>query len=165
MELEDVLVIIDLQNGLQTEEKHLHKIENVLMGVNQRIAAYRQVEKPIIFVQHSDEELVPHTKPWELMPELDKKETDYYIGKTYPNAFFKTDLQELLTKLAVKNIEICGAQTEFCVDTTIRFAHGLGYSLSMVKGLNTTLDTNLIKAETIIAHHESIWDRRFLTFI
>ena len=161
----DILLIIDLQNGLQTKTNRLYKIENVLMTVNQRIAAYRKAGKPIVFVQHVDEELVKGSESWKLMPELNTLPTDYYVEKTKANAFYKTNLQELLLQLSIQNIEICGAQTEFCVDTTIRVAHGLGYSLTMKQGISTTLDSDLLQAKTIIAHHESIWNQRFLTFI
>ncbi|WKB37298.1 isochorismatase family protein [Terrilactibacillus sp. S3-3] len=86
------------------------------------------------------------------------------MNKTHANAFYKTDLNDKLVKLNVHQFEICGAQTEYCVDTTIRMAHGLGYKLFMKKGLTTTLNNDLLGAKTIIAHHENIWDGRFLTF-
>lgn len=74
-------------------------------------------------------------------------------------------MQDELRKLNIHKIEICGAQTEYCVDTTIRMAHGLGYKVFMKKGLTTTLNNELLGAKTIIQHHENLWDRRFLTFI
>ena len=63
------------------------------------------------------------------MEELDHQPTDYYLLKTHANSFFQTNLQATLTELGVESIEFCGAQTEYCVDTTIRVAHSLGLSL------------------------------------
>lgn len=74
-------------------------------------------------------------------------------------------MNEQLRKLNINNLEICGAQTEYCVDTTIRMAHGLGYKLFMKKGLTTTLNSDLLEAKTIIEHHENLWNNRFLTFL
>lgn len=41
----DVLIVIDLQN--------------LLTKVNKRIPSYRKSSKPIIFIQHCDDDLVP----------------------------------------------------------------------------------------------------------
>ncbi|MBC1456569.1 cysteine hydrolase family protein [Listeria newyorkensis] len=165
MMVSDVLVVIDLQNGVNSAEYPLADLERVLDGVNQRIAMYRDAGKPVIFVQHVDEELVIGSDAWALMPELDCRHDDIYVNKTHANSFFKTELPAILAGLDVEKIEFCGAQTEYCVDTTVRFAHGLGFDSYMVRGLHTTADSDLMDAGTIMAHHESLWDKRFLTFL
>ncbi|MTD40178.1 isochorismatase family protein [Erwinia sp. CPCC 100877] len=158
------LIIIDLQNGLNTVGTGLFQLAPMLLAVNQRIAYYREQHLPIIFIQHEDEDLVPESHDWQLFAELDARKKDFYIRKTHANAFVNTSLNELLNQLAITELEFCGAQTEYCVDTTIRMAHGLGYNCSMKRGLSTTLNSALLDAQTIIKHHESIWNKRFLTF-
>lgn len=159
------LLIIDLQIGVQPENDQLCNLTNVLNGVNQRIRLHRETNNPIIFVQHNDNDLLLNSPKWELFPTLDAKETDIYIDKTHANSFYQTELTEQLKKLNITTLEICGAQTEYCVDTTVRMAHGLGYQLFMKKGLTTTLNSELLDAKTIIEHHENLWNNRFLTFI
>lgn len=159
------LLIIDLQIGVQPENDQLCNLTNVLNGVNQRIRLHRETNNPIIFVQHNDNGLLLNSPEWELFPTLDAKETDIYIDKTHANSFYQTELTEQLKKLNITTLEICGAQTEYCVDTTVRMAHGLGYQLFMKKGLTTTLNSELLDAKTIIEHHENLWNNRFLTFI
>lgn len=159
------LIVIDLQIGVQTEHAPLYNLANVLDEVNQRVRLYRENNKPIIFVQHNDRDMVLNSPSWKLFPELDAKDTDIYINKTHANSFYNTDLKEKLGKLNINKLEICGAQTEYCVDTTIRMAHGLGYTLFMKKGLTTTLNNELLGAKTIIEHHENLWNNRFLTFL
>lgn len=159
------LIIIDLQRGLNSFGTGLFQLPEVLNGVNQRIIEYRKHDSPIIFIQHEDEDLVFNTDNWQLFDELDARDTDFYIGKTHANAFYQTSLKELLDKRSITDLEFCGAQTEYCVDTTIRMAHGLGYTCSMKRGLSTTLSNDLLGAKTIISHHENLWDQRFLTFI
>ncbi|MBC6307920.1 cysteine hydrolase [Listeria sp. FSL L7-1582] len=163
--MSDVLVVIDMQNGVNSTDYPLVHLERMLAGVNQRIASYRDAGKPVIFVQHVDEELVIGSDAWALMPELDSRQDDIYVNKTHANSFYKTDLPAILAGLDAQKIEFCGAQTEYCVDTTVRFAHGLGFNCYMVRGLHTTMDSDLIDAKTIMAHHETIWDGRFLTFL
>ncbi len=145
----DVLVVIDLQNGVNSVDFPLANLDNVLNGVNQRIASYRNARKPVIFVQHVDEELVIGSDSWSLMTALDSLPDDIYVNKTHANSFYKTGLQGILDKLDVSKIEFCGAQTEYCVDTTIRFAHGLGYDCYMMQGLHTTTNNDLIDAKRL----------------
>ena len=159
------LIIIDLQNGLEQTGQHLFRLNDVLTAVNLRIFDYRKQKQPIIFIQHEDEELLPQSYNWQLFDCLDARPEDSYIGKTHANAFFNTSLKERLDELAVTELEFCGAQTEYCVDTTIRMAHGLKYTNFMKKGLSTTLSNDLLEAQTIIQHHEHLWYKRFLTFI
>lgn len=159
------LLVIDLQVGVESNEKKLYRLGEVIKKVNEQINDFRQSNRPIIFVQHEDEELVAESELWQLFPELNATKEDYYVGKTHANSFYKTGLSELLEELGIDELEICGAQTEYCVDTTIRMAHGLGYRLFMRIGTATTTDNDHLKAFQIIKHHEAIWDNRFLTFI
>lgn len=159
------LLVIDLQIGVQSETAPLYHLAHVIDGANQRIQLFREDNNPIIFIQHNDRELILNSPQWELFPELDCRDTDIYVNKTHANSFYKTNLKDQLLKLNVNQLEICGAQTEYCVDTTIRMAHGLGYTLFMKKGLTTTVNNDLLGAKTIIEHHENIWDHRFLTFL
>ncbi|OTN88983.1 hypothetical protein A5819_001475 [Enterococcus sp. 7E2_DIV0204] len=159
------LIVIDLQNGLETVGTGLFQLTDVLSGVNQRIADYRTNHLPIIFIQHEDAEIVAGSQDWQLFTQLDAQTEDFYVGKTHANSFYQTNLKELLDSLSVSELEFCGAQTEYCVDTTIRMAHGLGYTCFMKRGLSTTFNNDLLGAQSIIQHHENLWDKRFLTFI
>lgn len=60
----DVLIVIDLQNGVCYSGEHLFDLQNLLTKVNKRISSYRKSNKPIIFVQHCDDDLVPEKKNW-----------------------------------------------------------------------------------------------------
>ncbi|MGM0218844.1 cysteine hydrolase family protein [Enterococcus sp. AZ126] len=158
------LVVIDLQQGLENFGTGLFQLNDLLIAVNQRISDYRQHQLPIIFIQHEDADLVVDSPDWQLFDQLNATTEDFYVGKTHANSFFQTPLKDLLDELSVTELEFCGAQTEYCVDTTIRMAHGLGYTCFMKRGLSTTLNNDLLGAKTIIQHHEQLWDKRFLTF-
>ncbi|MEE6449124.1 cysteine hydrolase family protein [Gottfriedia acidiceleris] len=161
----DVLIVIDLQNGVCYSGEHLFELETLISKVNKRISIYRELNKPIIFVQHCDEELVPGEELWAINPNLDVREQDIFINKIHANSFFKTNLKNHLDQLAVQKIEFCGAQSEYCLDATIKFAHGLGYENFMVKGATSTLNNPFMSAKETIDFYEKIWNRRFLNFI
>lgn len=158
------LIIIDLQQGVEQFSSGLYNKEPLLTAVNARIATYRCSQQPIIFIQHTDETMPYGSPTWQLFEQLDQQPTDYYLTKTHANSFYQTELTQTLQQLHISTLEFCGAQTEYCVDTTIRVAHSLGYNCLMQRGLSTTSNNDLLDAKTIIAHHEALWDHRFLTF-
>ncbi|MEG0438731.1 MAG: cysteine hydrolase family protein [Solibacillus sp.] len=162
----DVLIVIDLQNGVcNSGGEYIFDLTNLLTKVNNRIALYRALHKPIIFVQHCDEELVPEEDLWAIHSDLDVQAHDFFVRKTHANSFYKTNLKDILDELAIQRIEFCGAQTEYCMDATIKFAHGLGYENSMVQKATSTLNNPFMSAKETIDFYESIWNKRFLKFI
>ncbi|MBO0451706.1 MULTISPECIES: cysteine hydrolase family protein [Enterococcus] len=163
--LAEALLIIDLQKGVCFDDKTIDHFSDLITLVNQRMKLYREQIKPIIFIQHCDEDLVPNSKSWEIVDELERKEHDIIVQKTHANSFYHTNLQALLQQQQITSLEICGAQTQFCVDTTIKFAHGLGYQLTMLKNGSTTYDNEFLSASDTIAFYENIWNRRFLHLI
>lgn len=162
----DALLIIDLQNGVCHGEQPVTNLEQLIVGVNTRSKIYRNNKRPVIFVRHTDEDLIKDNQQWQVIPELDTQSSDYFVQKTHANSFYHTELKDLLNKLEVKSLEICGAQVEYCIDTTIKMAHGLGYELSMVKGLATTVDNEFLTGQQMIDFYSNkIWNHRFLEFI
>ena len=88
----DAFVVIDLQKGVCFDSSTIHGLKTVTALVNKRIKAYETIGKPVIFVQHEDDQLVPKTKPWELLSELSIPEHSYFVRKTHANSFYKTNL-------------------------------------------------------------------------
>lgn len=159
--MKQALLVIDLQNGIGP----LVDADGLLARVNQRIAAARQHNQPIILIQHQEPGLEKGTEPWQLMAGLDHQPTDYYVDKTHPDSFYKTNLQQLLDDLGITTLEICGAQTEFCVDTTTKVAFDRGYTVVMQHNLSSTLANLLIPVPTLIQHYEHVWASQFVTFL
>lgn len=98
------------------------------------------------------------------MPQLDAHLEDTRIAKTHANSFYQTDLTEHLKQEQIDCLEVWGAQTQYCVDSTIKFAHGLGFTLYSFPNASSTTDQAACTALQIIAFYEDIWRDRFLTF-
>lgn len=162
----DVLVIIDMQNGVcHYEGQTIPQFDLIVPGINERLRQFISQDKPVIFVQHTDEYLVKDSQKWAVIPELNQVTNAYFIEKKHPNAFYETNLKEILKTIGAEKLEICGAETEYCVDATIKFAHGSGYAVYVKKGLYTAWDSELLTAEDMSRFYEDIWDERFVTFI
>ncbi|WP_302117182.1 cysteine hydrolase family protein [uncultured Limosilactobacillus sp.] len=163
--MQSALLVIDLQNGVCKPNQIIFNYPNLIAKINKRIDYYRFHNLPIIFIQHEDNSLQKNSKAWELVPSLNYKKTDILISKSHPNSFYKTPLQETLTNLGVNKLEICGTQTEYCIDATIKMAHGLGYQLIMQHYASSTFDNKYMTAKNTINFFENIWNKRFLSFI
>lgn len=163
MDLKDALVVVDLQNGVMNFEEGLPDSEKIIEYAEERINEYSNAGKPVFIVRHNDEGLKKGTKDWETVPEISEYRDLIYIDKKHPNAFYETDLKELLDKHKVKSFEILGAETGYCMDATIKFGHGLGYDIFMKKGMHTTSDIGYLSQEDTRKMFEEIWNGRFLT--
>ncbi|MFC6181194.1 isochorismatase family protein [Lactiplantibacillus daowaiensis] len=155
------LIIIDMQQALQD----LDQREQVIATINQRIDQYRAAQRPIVFIQHTEPGMAVASDAWRLFPEIHALETDTYYIKTRPDAFYQTGLAAYLTMNELKHIEICGAQVEFCVDTTIRVAYHLGFQIELLIDGITTVDSADLTATQIKQHHAHIWEHRFGEFV
>lgn len=63
------------------------------------------------------------------------------------------------------NKRYLGVETQYCVDSTVKFAHGLGYTIQMQKGVNRAWDNEQMTGEQTVHFYEDIWGGSFVTFI
>ncbi|WP_026401749.1 cysteine hydrolase family protein [Actinomadura rifamycini] len=73
-----------------------------------------------------------------LMDGLEPAPGEPVVTKTSRNAFTTTGLQRLLTARGVREVVICGIQTEQCCETTARLAADLGYGVVFVTDATAT---------------------------
>jgi nicotinamidase-related amidase len=106
----------------------------------------------VVLVQHEeDEDFVYGSDAWQLGEGLTTADSDLRVRKTYGNAFKETRLHELLQELAVGELIVCGMQSDFCVDATVRGAVALGYPVTLISDGHSTLDSEGRTAAQIIA--------------
>lgn len=65
----------------------------------------------------------------------------------------RTDLAKILESKQIKHLIVAGYASEFCVDTTIRRAASLGFSVELVSDAHTTHDKEHATGKTIRTHH------------
>ena len=114
----------------------------------------RASRSPVILIQHEegDGPLQFDSEGWALAGGLLTAAEDLRVRKRTPNSFHQTDLHRLLQDRSVSRLVICGLQTEFCVDTTVRQALPLGYNVILVADAHST-SKGALRAEQVIAHH------------
>ncbi|MCD2256387.1 isochorismatase family protein [Agrilactobacillus fermenti] len=151
------LLVIDVQNGL-AEAWHF---DDLVRKINQKIQQYRQQQLPIIFMQHTDETMPYGSKAWAFCDQLDVQAQDHVFLKYHTDSFYETGLSAYLKHQAITDIEVCGLQTEYCIDTALRVGHHLGFQMWLTAGMHSTFDTPELTAAQAIAYHERIWQGAF----
>jgi len=129
------LLVIDVQNGV-VEDAFAR--ESVIAHINEVISKARAANVPVIWVQHSDEELEIGSESWKIVPELEPREDEVIIRKLFRSSFVETELGAVLESLGVDHLYITGAQTNNCVRHTCHGALELGYDITLISDAHTT---------------------------
>lgn len=156
--MKKAVLVIDVQQALFASAKPPDEAQTVISHINQVTVWARSNQTPVIYIQHErpDTPLAHQSIGWNLANGLEHQPTDFYIRKSSPDSFLRTNLQALLDEHAIEHLIICGYATEFCVDTTVRKAASLGYSIELVADAHTTHDKSHASAQFIQEHHNTI---------
>jgi len=160
--MNEALIVIDVQEGFFYDPNYpVYNENNLINNNNQLIDSFRKQGKPIIFVRHTDEDLVEGTRLWEVYSRVHATSDDLYVDKTTPDSFFKTELLNVLKTNNIDSIVIVGLQTEYCIDATCKSAFGKGIPTILVSDGHSTYDNSFMKADKIIDYHNKIIGRWF----
>ena len=73
-------------------------------------------------------------------------------------AFLKTGLNEYLSSTGITNLVLCGMQTEYCIDTSVKTAFEHGYDVVVPSGATTTYANPFLSGDKIVYFYERmIW--------
>lgn len=151
------LMVIDVQNGVVTG---VHQRDEVVANIARLVEKARDEGVPIVWVQHSDEQLKKGSEAWEYVPELKRQETEPLVHKTFADSFEDTDLEEVLAGAGIGRLVVAGAQTDECIRSTIHGAFVRGYDVTLVGDAHTTEDQREWGApppDKVIAHTNLYW--------
>ena len=151
------LLVIDVQNGVVAGA---HERDTVVANVGSLVDKARQAQVPVVWVQHSDEELERGSEAWRIVPELAPDEAEPLVEKHYGDSFEDTDLETVLSGLGVGRLVVAGAQTDECVRSTLHGAFVRGYDATLVSDAHTTEDLSAWGAPPpaqVIAHTNLYW--------
>lgn len=138
------LLLIDVQNEYFTGKLPVcypaETLPNILMAAD----AAKRAGIPVVAVQHTmlgegASAFVKGTDGWELHDAVKKMQADHYVEKHLPSAFVGTDLQAWLDAGGIDTVVISGYMTQFCCDTTARYAMHLGYNVEFLSDSTATL--------------------------
>ena len=123
------LLVIDMQNGLVGKA---YERDRVIANIQALVDRARAEDVPVLWVQHSADDLPRGSEGWEYVPELKRMDAEPLVHKTYGDSFEATDLEELLAERGVGRLVVTGAQTEECIRSTLHGALVRGYDATLV---------------------------------
>jgi nicotinamidase-related amidase len=151
------LLVIDVQTGVV---QGAHERDTVVANVAALVEKARREEVPVVWVQHSDEELVSGSEEWRIVPELTPGYTERLVHKTYGDSFEDTTLETVLSGLGVGRLLVTGAETDACIRSTLHGALVRGYDVTLVGDAHTAGDRTAWGApppDQVIAHTNLYW--------
>ena len=154
------LLVIDVQNGVVAGA---HERDAVVANVASLVERARRERVPVVWVQHSDEQLARGSEGWRIVPELAPGEVEPLVEKHYGDSFEDTDLETVLSGLGVGRLVVVGAQTDECVRSTLHGAFVRGYDATLVGDAHTTEDLSAWGApppDQVIAHTNLYWSNQ-----
>ena len=144
--MKSALILVDIQNdyfiGGKSELKHtMEAAKNAKSVLN----FFRENKLPVYHIQHlassnEDTFFIPGSYGAEINHLVTPHEEETVLIKHVPNSFCNTGLAEILFDNGIKNIVICGMMTHMCIDTTVRYAKNLGFSITLIEDACTTKD-------------------------
>jgi nicotinamidase-related amidase len=132
------LLVIDVQEAVM---EGAHERDEVIGRINTLIERARAAAIPIVFIQHddpTDPSMVADSDGWQLVADLDVGTHDVRIPKQFRDSFANTTLRAHLESLAVDEVIITGAQSDYCVHATTTGALREGYDVTVVSDAHTT---------------------------
>jgi nicotinamidase-related amidase len=151
------LLVVDVQNGAV---EGASERDTVVANVGSLVEKARQEHVPVVWVQHSSEQLARGSDEWQIVPELSPDDAEPLVEKNYGDSFEDTTLETVLSGLGVGRLVVVGAQTDACIRSTLHGAFARGYDATLVSDAHTTEDQTAWGApppEQVIAHTNLYW--------
>ncbi|UUU23640.1 isochorismatase family protein [Streptomyces sp. DSM 40750] len=151
------LLVVDVQRDVVQEA---HDRDAVVANVAALVEGARQGGVPVVWVQHSDEDLVKGSDGWRIVSELTPGDSEPLVHKSYGDSFEDTTLEAVLAGLGVGRLLVAGAETDACIRSTLHGALVRGYDATLVGDAHTTGDKSAWGApspDQVIAHTNLYW--------
>ena len=151
------LLVIDVQNDVVGGA---HDRDAVVANIGVLVEQARAADAPVIWVQHSSDELPFDSEGWQYVPELHRSGDEALVHKRYGDSFEDTTLEDELASRGVGRLIVAGAQTDACIRSTLHGAFVRGYDTLLVGDAHTTEDLTPYGApppDQVIAHTNLYW--------
>lgn len=151
------LLVVDVQNDVVA---NAYQRDEVVANIGALVDKARAQHVPVIWVQHSDDNLTEGSEGWQYVPELPRRASEPLVPKEHGDAFEDTILESELARRGVGRLVVAGAQTDACIRATLHGAFVRGYDTVLVANAHTTedlTDYGMPPPDKVIAHTNMYW--------
>jgi len=157
--MKTALLVIDVQQAMIDE--HPANMDAFMLNLKMLIDTAHKNKTEVIYVRHDGGEgdvLAFGTPGWQLEKSLVPRADERVFDKRFGSAFRQTGLQDYLNSQGVSRLVICGMQTEYCIDTSVKVAFEHGYEVVIPAGATTTYANPFLSGEKLVYYYERmIW--------
>ncbi|MGW3287458.1 isochorismatase family protein [Streptomyces sp. NPDC001002] len=151
------LLVIDVQVAVVADA---YERDAVIANISGLVDRARDQATPVVWVQHSDDNVTQGSDGWQYVPELTRQDAERLVHKRYGDSFEDTDLEDVLAEAGVGHVVVVGASTDACIRATIHGAFARGYDVTLVGDAHTTTDLSQWGApppDQVVAHTNLYW--------
>ncbi len=152
------LVVIDMQVGVVTGG---YEVDGVTANIASLVEKARTEDVPVVWVAHADSGMPRDSEGWEYVPELQRRDDEPLVHKSFGDSFEDTDFEAVLHERGIGHLVVTGAQTDACIRSTLHGALVRGYDATLVEDAHTTEDMrewgSPIGPEQAIAYTNLYW--------
>ena len=157
--MKTALLVIDVQQAMIDE--HPANMDAFMLNLKILIDTAHKNETEVIYVRHDGGEgdvLAFGTPGWQLEKSLVPRADERVFDKRFGSAFRQTGLQDYLNSQGISRLVVCGMQTEYCIDTSVKVAFEHGYEVVIPAGATTTYANPFLSGEKLVYYYERmIW--------
>lgn len=157
--MKTALLVIDVQQALVDAQPA--QVETFQINIALLIQAAHTSGVEVVYIQHdggAEDPLERGTSGWALDRSLRPSASERIFDKRYPSAFKETKLREYLLARGIERLMICGMQTEYCIDSSVKAAFEHGFSVLVPSGATTTYSNPFLSGEKLVSYYEHmIW--------
>ncbi|MFF1698673.1 isochorismatase family protein [Streptomyces sp. NPDC058257] len=137
------LIVVDMQSAFVTGDGAVPEAARVLDRTTDLITRARAAGALVVQLQNDGEPGTadePGAPGWELHLPMDAGRGESVLRKTGDDGFEETGLAELLAESGVRDLAVCGVQSEMCVLATARTALDLDFRVVLPHDAHATYD-------------------------
>ena len=157
--MKTALLVIDVQQAL-TDERPANQ-DAFLSNIGALIKEAHTGGHEVIYVRHDGgpgDVLAYGSSGWQLDRSLSPGADERIFDKRFSSSFRQTGLNDYLRSEGISRLVVCGMQTEYCIDTSVKVAFELGYEVIIPAGATSTYANPYLSGEKIISFYERmIW--------
>ena len=161
------LLVLDMQKYFLQADSHAYipSAPAIVPGINSLVQSYAGQGLPVVFTRHVNTtqdagmmgnwwfDLITESSSLsQISAELDLS-SGILIRKSQYDAFYQSDLAELLRARAVTQVVICGVMTHLCCETTARSAFVRGFEVFFTIDGTATYRENFHRATLLNLAH------------
>jgi nicotinamidase-related amidase len=125
--------------------------DRVVDRINSVSTTARVAGAPVFLIQHEETEgsLQYGTGGWRLYERLAVQPRTFAFARPLPTRSTRQNSSRCCKPGNVEKLAVCGLQSDFCVDWTVRRALALGYPVVLISVAHSTVDNGILSAAEV----------------